>query len=80
MLKNQSQYLFLIKPDRQRIHAMTGIFFRQTFPDKYMAEMSSAMVANDLGPASVRVRYPPYSAFDLIIERRPATAAIELVA
>ena len=56
---------------------MANIFFRETFALENMAEMSSAIRAEDLGSRSVW--FPPYGPFDFIVETGPAAIRIELI-
>ena len=43
-----------------------------------MAEMARARSALDLDPTPIGIRYPSDGALDLLIERRPTAAGVEL--
>jgi len=51
---------------------------REPFTDEDMAEMACARGALDLDSTAIGIRYPPDGALDLLIERRPTAAGVEL--
>jgi len=61
-----------------RVHAVPRVLGRKPLTDKDMAKMASARGALDLDPTPIRIRYPPDGALDLLIERRPTAARVEL--
>ena len=44
-----------------------------------VAQVAAAVGADDLGPAAIGVGDAPDAALDLVVEARPAAAAVELV-
>src|SRR5206468_2411117 len=61
-----------------RVHAVPGVLRRELLADEDVAEVSTARGALDLDAVTIRIRYPVDGAFDLLIERRPAAARMEL--
>ena len=57
---------------------MPRVLGGEPFTDEHMAEMARARGALDLDPTPVGIRYPPDRALDLLIERRPTAAGVEL--
>src|SRR4029077_17681533 len=55
-----------------------GVLRREPFTDEDMAQVSTAGGALDLDAMTIRVRYAIDGALDLLIERRPAAAGVEL--
>ncbi len=58
---------------------MPGVFRRELFPMEYVTEMPAAMVAENLHPASVRIRFPPHGPREFVVEAGPPAAGMELV-
>ena len=58
---------------------MSRVLVGQLFTKKHMAKMPGAVRTNDLGPPTICIRNARDSAFDFIIECRPAAPAVKLV-
>ena len=71
--------LGLYKLDGDGINAVPGVFFGQLFAFKYVPQMSSAVITDDLYAASVGVDIAFNRAGNLIVKTGPATAGGELV-
>src|SRR5260221_4300038 len=64
--------------ERDRVPAVAGVLRREPLADEDVAEVSAARGALDLDTLTVRIRDPVDGAFDLLIERRPPAAGVEL--
>lgn len=67
------------KTHRQTIHAVPGIFGRESFAFEYVPQVSAAGVAKNFDATAVGVRHLFDCTGNFIVKTRPATARIEFV-
>jgi len=58
---------------------MTGVFWRKPLSNEDMPEVPATIVAEDLSPPAIGIRFPPYRSRYFIIEARPSAPGGELV-
>jgi hypothetical protein len=61
------------------IYTVPGVFGGKTLADEHMSEMSSTIIAKNLGPSAVSIGYSFDMTLDLVIKAGPTTTGIEFV-
>ena len=65
--------------DRNRIHAMPGIFVGESFSQKNVSQVSFTMSTNDLCSSTVCIGFPDHGTFDFIIKAGPSAVTVEFI-
>jgi hypothetical protein len=62
-----------------RVHAVAGVARGEAFAPEDVAEVTAAVLAGDLDPATVGIEALADRALDRLVEARPTAARVELV-
>ncbi len=75
----QQSLYFRNEPHGERIHAVTGVFLRQPFPEEDVPEVRRAIHALDFRPRSVGIGDAFHGVRESIVEGWPTAARVEFV-